>query len=105
MANNTKFSNLQLLAKCVETGKRNHFANVYRSSSSKGMHQIEAEDDDDNDNNNEQFFNIGFLVNCNSFESKINAYLTVKDYASIKYKILFNLDTGAEVKIVFKKIY
>ena len=66
------------------------------------MHQIkpEAEDDDDNDNNNEQFFNIGSLVNCNSVKSKINAYLTVKDYASVKYKILFNLDTVAEVNIV-----
>ena len=64
MANNTKFSNVQLLAKCVETGKPNHFANVCRSSSSKGMHQIEAKakDDDDDDNNNEQFFNIGCFL-------------------------------------------
>ena len=37
-----------------------------------------------------------------SLKSKINAYLTVKDYASVKYKILFNLDTGAEVNIVPK---
>ena len=36
-------------------------------------------------------------------KSKINAYLTVKDYASVKYKILFNLDTGAKVNIVAKK--
>ena len=28
---------------CRNRGKRNHFANVCRSSSSKGMHQIEAE--------------------------------------------------------------
>ena len=63
---------------CRNCGKRNHFANVCRSSLSKGLHQIEAEDDDDNDNNNKQFFNIGSLVNCNSLKSKINAYLTVK---------------------------
>ena len=50
------------------------------------MHQIEAEveDDDDNDNNNKQFFKIGFLVNCNSLRSKINAYLTVKDHGFVK---------------------
>ena len=67
------------------------------------MHQIEAEakDDDDGDNNNEQFFNIGSLVNCNSLKSKINAYLTMKDF--VKYKILFNLGTGAEVNIISKK--
>ena len=42
---------------CRNCGKRNHFANVCRLSSSKSMHQIEAEaeDDDDNDKNNEQF--------------------------------------------------
>ena len=70
------------------------------------MYQIEAEakDDDDDNNNNEQFFNIGSLVNCNSLKSKINAYLTVKDYASVKYKILFNLDTGAEINIIPKKL-
>ena len=69
------------------------------------MHQIEAEaeDDDDNDNNNEQFFNIGSLVNCNSLKCKINAYLTEKDYASVKCKIWFNLDTGTEVNIISKK--
>ena len=69
------------------------------------MHQIEAEAeaDDNNDNNNEKFFNIGSLVNCNSLKSKINAYLTVKDYISVKYKILFNIDIGAEVNIVPKK--
>ena len=80
-------------------GKRNHFANVCHSSSSKGMYKIEAEaeDDNDNDNNNEQFFNISSIVNCNNLKSKINAYLTVKDYASVKYKILFNLGTGTEV--------
>ena len=74
---------------CRNCGKRNHFAYVCCSSSSKGMHQIEAEaeDDDDNDNNNEQFFNIGSLVNCNSLKCKINAYLTEKDYASVKCKI------------------
>ena len=90
---------------CRNCGKRNHFANVFRSSSSKGTYQIEAEaeGDDDNDNNNKQFFNIGFLVNCNSLKSKINAYLTAKDYASVIYKILFNHDTGAEVNIVPKK--
>ena len=27
----------------------------------------------------------------------------MKDYASVKYKILFNLDVGAEVNIVLKK--
>ena len=93
----------KLYGNCV---KRNHFANVCRSSSSKGTHQIEAEakdDDDDDDKNNEQFFNIVSLVNCNSLKSKINAYLTVKDYASLKFKILFNLDTGAEVNIVNNK--
>ena len=75
---------------CRNCGKRNHFANV---CSSKRMHQIEAEAKDDDDNNNEQFFNVGSLVNCNSLKSKINAYLTVKDYASVKYKILLDLDT------------
>ena len=90
---------------CRNCGKCNHFAHVCCSSSSKGMHQIEAEaeDNDDNDNNNEQFFNIGSVVNCNSLKSKINAYLTVKDYASVKYKNFLNLDTGAEVNIVPKK--
>ena len=59
---------------CRNRGKRNHFANVCRSSSSKGMHQIEAEVDDDN-NNNEQFFNIGYPVNCNSLKSKSSLML------------------------------
>ena len=57
----------------------------------------------DNDNNNEQFFNIGSLANSNSLKSKINAYLTVKEYASFNYKTLFNLNTAAEVNIVPKK--
>ena len=43
---------------CRNCGKRNHFANVCHTSSSKSMNKIKAaaEDDDDNDNNNEQFF-------------------------------------------------
>ena len=85
---------------CRNCGKRNHFANVCRSTS-KGMHSIEAEVEDDEDN--EQFFNIASLVSCNDLSSKINEYVTVKDHASSKYKILFNLDTGAEVNVIPKK--
>jgi len=90
---------------CKKCGKKNHFANVCRSSPSKRMNEIAAQNSSEVLANSDEFFRIGSLVSSDNSKSKVTEHLMVQDNDSVKYKIAFTLDTGAEVNVLPKKYF
>ena len=93
------WKNLQeSLCKCGKRnhfGKKNDFANVCQSSPPKRIHQLE-----DNNSASEQFFRIGAL--SKSSNPRTTEQLIAEDQSSVKHRIAFTLDTGAEVNVLPK---
>ena len=86
---------------CKKCGKRNHFANVCRSSQPKKMRQVETDFDYQGD---KQFLKIDSL-SSSTLKSRISEHLIVEDNDSVKYRIAFTLDTGAEVNVLPKTFF
>ena len=86
---------------CKKCGKRKYFANVCRSSEPKKMRQVETDFDYQGD---KQFLKIGSL-SSSTLKSRISEHLIVEDNDSVKYRIAFTLDTGAEVNVLPKTFF
>ena len=60
------------------------------------MRQVETDSDYPSD---EQFLKIG-SISSSALKSRITKHLIVEDYDSVKYRMAFTLDTGAEVNVL-----
>ena len=67
----------------------------------KKMRQVETDSDYPSD---EQFLKIGSL-SLSTLKSRISERLIVEDNDSVKYRISFTLDTGAEVNVLSKTFF
>ena len=88
---------------CKKCGKKNHFANVCRSSSQKQIKELEA-DLTGNYSDPQEFFNIDSLSSTSS-KPKLTEQMIVKDDDGVQFSIAFTLDTGAEVNVLPKRLF